>query len=415
MFKINPKYITIITSIFFLGVLVYFLNDLVAYLLIGWVISMIGAPVMSFLIPHIGRSGAAFLTLSIFFIITISLTWFLVPPFVNQVQTLANIDQNKIRKTLEEPLKDWEEWLITNKLYLPSKESQDFQKKIESPQTLVHQIVLDSLKTIDKSGSERDLLINVYLPNNVISKTEYTERNFFSFARSQLTNYLSPQYIQKLVNSILNNLSEIFIALFSIFFISFFFLKEQGLFINMIKAGVPAVYEAQTEKVINETSKLLIQYFVGIFFQVLLITLLISLPLLILGIKNALLIGVLAGMLNIIPYLGPLVALFLAVFITIGSNMDGSFYNELVPTLLKLGIVFVIVRIIDDFIIQPSMFSKRVKAHPLEIFLIVMVGAKLGGILGTLLAIPLYTAIRVFGKNFLSEFKIVQLLTKNLQ
>ena len=100
--------------------------------------------------------------------------------------------------------------------------------------------------------------------------------------------------------------------------------------------------------------------------------------------------------------------------ITLSSNMELSFYDEMVPLLTKVSVVFIITRLIDDIILQPNIFSKSVKAHPLEIFIIVLVGAKVGGILGMVLAIPFYTAFRVIGKVFLSEFKVIQKLTRNM-
>ncbi len=94
--------------------------------------------------------------------------------------------------------------------------------------------------------------------------------------------------------------------------------------------------------------------------------------------------------------------------------MELSFYDEMMPLLVKVGIVFLVTRLIDDIILQPNIFSKSVKAHPLEIFIIVLVGAKIGGVLGMVFAIPFYTAFRVIGKVFLSEFKVIQKLTRNM-
>ena len=144
------------------------------------------------------------------------------------------------------------------------------------------------------------------------------------------------------------------------------------------------------------------------------ITLLVTISLLILGVKNALLIGFFAGIMNVIPYIGPIIAAAIGVMITLSSNMELSFYSQMVPLLIKVLAVFMFTRLLDDFILQPNIFSKSVKAHPLEIFIAVLVGAKIGGILGMVLAIPFYTAFRVIGKVFLSEFKVIQQLTKNM-
>ena len=177
---------------------------------------------------------------------------------------------------------------------------------------------------------------------------------------------------------------------------------------------VPSRYEQQTKQAVDETSRLLIRYFIGILIQVTIITLIVSLSLMLMGVKNALLIGFFAGIMNVIPYIGPLVATALGVMITLSSNLELSFYDEMIPLIVKVLLVFMFTRLIDDIILQPNIFSKSVKAHPLEIFIIVLVGAKIGGILGMVLAIPFYTAFRVIGKVFLSEFRVIQQLTKNM-
>ena len=145
------------------------------------------------------------------------------------------------------------------------------------------------------------------------------------------------------------------------------------------------------------------------------ITIFVSVFLSILGIKNALLIGFFAALINVIPYLGPMIGAAFGVFITISSNLDLEFYNEMLPLLVKVVIVFASMQMLDNFLLQPFIFSNSVLAHPLEIFIIILVGAKLGGILGMVLAIPVYTVLRVVARVFLSEFKIVQKITGGMQ
>ena len=101
---------------------------------------------------------------------------------------------------------------------------------------------------------------------------------------------------------------------------------------------------------------------------------------------------------------------------TISSTIEMSpdFYTETLPLILKVVGVFLTMQMLDNFLLQPFIFSNSVKAHPLEIFIIILVGAKLGGITGMILAIPAYTVIRVIAKIFLSEFRIVQQITGGL-
>jgi predicted PurR-regulated permease PerM len=73
--------------------------------------------------------------------------------------------------------------------------------------------------------------------------------------------------------------------------------------------------------------------------------------------------------------------------------------------LLKILIVFIVVHLIDNLISQPLIFSKSVKAHPLEIFVAIFAGAKLAGPLGMIAAIPVYTIIRVSVMEFRKGYK----------
>jgi len=117
----------------------------------------------------------------------------------------------------------------------------------------------------------------------------------------------------------------------------------------------------------------------------------------------------------VIPYIGPLLGAIFAVFITISSNLDLEFYNEMLPLLIKVVVIFASMQLIDNIILQPLIFSRSVLAHPLEIFLIILMGAQLYGIVGMVLAIPAYTVIRVIAKEFLNKFKIVQKLTGKMK
>ena len=109
--------------------------------------------------------------------------------------------------------------------------------------------------------------------------------------------------------------------------------------------------------------------------------------------------------------MGPIIGASFGVFIVISSNLGLPFYDEMLPLLLTVVGVFASMQLLDNFLLQPFIFSNSIKAHPLEIFIIILVGAKLGGILGMVLAIPVYTVLRVIARIFLSEFKLVQKIT----
>jgi len=420
--KLNYKYLLAIIPIVITAGVMYYLSDIVTYILMAWVISMIGSPVVVFLRRFVGKNIAALLTLSMFVLGFMLLVWIFIPPLVNQMENLSKVDYNKVVTALEEPIKDWEKWLIKKKLMI-AEDTAFILENLSDPEVnpiTMHSISIDSTISGWDNISEKPIKIIINLDNTISevpidAKSENMEKEgFFSILKENMSTYLNPQKIQQMFGESISAFGNIMVGVFSIFFIGFFFLREQGLFDNILTSLVSTGYEQQTKMAVDETSKLLIRYFVGILIQVTIITLIVSLSLTILGVKNALLIGFFAGIMNVIPYIGPIIAAGVGVMITLSSNMELSFYTEMVPLLTKVLIVFLVTRLIDDVILQPNIFSKSVKAHPLEIFIIVLVGAKIGGILGMVLAIPFYTAFRVIGKVFLSEFKVIQKLTRNI-
>lgn len=402
----------------------YYFSEIVTYILIAWIISMIGAPIVVFLRKYLGKNIAALITLGLFLIGCMVLIWTFIPPLVNQVENLSKVDYNRVVTALEEPIKDWEKWLIKKKLMIESDTTLSTQKINQSAEeigTPIYEIKVDSVLNSENEADSKSISINIYLPENQKAQplqdtlgSEKSGEDFFTILKSNINNYINPEKIRMMLGDSLTAFGDIMIGLFSIFFIGFFFLREQGLFDKILTSMVPSRYEQQTKQAVDETSRLLIRYFIGILIQVTIITLIVSLSLMLMGVKNALLIGFFAGIMNVIPYIGPLVATALGVMITLSSNMELSFYDEMIPLIVKVLLVFMVTRLIDDIILQPNIFSKSVKAHPLEIFIIVLVGAKVGGILGMVLAIPFYTAFRVIGKVFLSEFRVIQQLTKNM-
>jgi predicted PurR-regulated permease PerM len=232
--------------------------------------------------------------------------------------------------------------------------------------------------------------------------------------RETLTNILNPSSISAFFSSSISAFSTLLVGLFSVAFITFFFLQEQGMFASFVTALVPERHEARTREAIDDISRMLTRYFGGVALQVLIIAVYVALFLSILGVKNAVLIGFFAALLNLIPYLGPLLGGMLGVLIAITTNLEADFNGVLLPLAGKVALVFVTVQMLDNYVLMPLIYSSTVKAHPLEIFIVILVGAQLNGILGMVLAIPTYTVVRVIARTFLSRFKIVQQFTNRL-
>ena len=221
-------------------------------------------------------------------------------------------------------------------------------------------------------------------------------------------------FLPDAINTVLNGLSGFTIGVFSVIFISFFFLRDSGLLERMVMVFVADKNIKRVEKSIFSIKNLLSRYFIGLLVQITVLFIVYTLVLLIFGIPNAVTIALVCALLNIIPFLGPIIGSVLIVFLTMTSNLDASFASVTLPKTIYVLIGFTIGQLIDNFLTQPYVFSTSVKSHPLEIFIIILVGGLLFGPLGMIIAVPLYTALKVIFKEFYAHNKIVKALTKNI-
>ncbi len=231
---------------------------------------------------------------------------------------------------------------------------------------------------------------------------------------AKLTSKINFNFIPNFLNAILGTISSFGIGLASVLFITFFFLKDRLLFIIGAKNLIP---DSQEDKVLNSLHKinhLLSRYFIGLLLQLFIVFVLYVIVLLIFGIPNLFIIAFLCAVLNIVPYIGPLIASVLAAILTMLSNLGSDFQTEMLPTTIYVLIGFWIVQIIDNNFSQPIIFSKSVSSHPLEIFLVILIAGFLSGILGMIIAVPLYTILKVIGKEFFPENAVIKLLTKDI-
>jgi predicted PurR-regulated permease PerM len=231
---------------------------------------------------------------------------------------------------------------------------------------------------------------------------------------SDLSSKFKFNYFTDFFNSVINTVSSFGIGLVSVFFISFFFLKDKVHFIIGVKKVLP---DSNEEKILNSIDKirnLLTRYFIGLLIQLTVICILYLIVLLIFGVENAFVIAFLCAILNIIPYIGPFIGSILAGILTMLSNINNDFQTVTLPTTIYVTIGFFIVQMIDNNVSSPIIFSKSVNSHPLEIFLVILIIGTLFGITGMIIAIPLYTILKVIGKEFFPENKIIKILTKNI-
>lgn len=335
----------------------YQISTVLTYLVVSIILTMIGKPILNFFKKRLKFSHvlATVTTIFIFVLIILGFILMFVPLVSSQGQNLSLLNTAEIEKNITE---------LVNQI----------------------KVFLDS-HNIDSS--------KVLKEANISSKINFT-------------------FIPDFLNSILGTISSFGVGLGSVLFITFFFLKDRVLFLRGAKKLIPDSYEEQFLNSFEKINDLLSRYFIGLLLQLFIVFLLYLIVLIIFGIPNALIIAFLCAVLNIIPYIGPLIASVLAALLTMLSNLGNDFQSEILPTTIYVLIGFWIVQIVDNNVSQPVIFSKSVSSHPLEIFLVILIAGFLSGILGMIIAVPLYTILKVIGKEFIPENKIIQLLTKDI-
>ena len=258
---------------------------------------------------------------------------------------------------------------------------------------------------------------------------EKLEQLFMTF-NSDITNQVSIQdHIAQAVSGVLNinmvqnllgtafvTFGSILVAAFSISFITFFFLKDQHLFFESILMWVPDKFIDNVTRALYSIKNLLTRYFIGIVIQSTCVFILITLGMTIIGIdfNQAIVMGVILAVLNVIPYAGPWIGLFIALIMGIASHINMDFNEVVVPLITGSILVVAITNLIDNVVFQPVIFSNSVRAHPLEIFIVVLASGFAAGIPGMILGIPTYTVLRVLAREFFYNFKAVQKITSGL-
>ena len=224
----------------------------------------------------------------------------------------------------------------------------------------------------------------------------------------------SVEAIPVLLNSVGSILGSITLGILSVIFITFFLLKDGEYFEKLFTQLFPTKMKKRIEKSLIEIKVLLSRYFLGLLFQITILFTIYTIILLIFGVKDAVVIAFLCALLNLIPYIGPLIGIILMSFLTMTSYLGEDFSSVIIPKTIYVIIGYVFAQLIDNFLSQPYIFSNSIKSHPLEIFLVILSGGILFGIVGMILAIPLYTVIKVFLKVFFSNNALVKKLTKNI-
>lgn len=233
----------------------------------------------------------------------------------------------------------------------------------------------------------------------------------------ELQKMFDPSAFSSFIGSAASFLTSFGVGLFSVVFISFFFIKDDGLFTKIVCALVPDKHEETTEKAISDIGYLLSRYFIGVLLEIAGVAIVnfIGLALVArLGFNAAIGIAFLTGIFNVIPYVGPLLGGVIGTILGLvlkysSATPIGLDVNFWIFTGILIAI-FCFAQLIDNFLYQPVIYSTSIKAKPLEIFIVLLIVGHIGGPLAMIIAIPCYTVVRVIAFRFFGNIKAIKRL-----
>lgn len=334
----------------------WYFSNITLYLIISLIIAALLRPLTNrlndfhLLGQHVPRWMAILISYAaiVFLIILLGLLYF--PLINNQILILSELDLEGIYLQIEEPVSRMERLLLR------------YQLLENKPGTLFEEIKIAVIKLIKS----------------------------FDFGG--------------FISGLVDLTTSILIGTMAIAFITFFLLLENGLLRRNLFNLIPNPYFELSVATFTKVEKLLSNYLFGLLLQMLAIFSLASLGLSLADVEYALTIALFAAVANLIPYAGPILGAVFGIIVGVSTGTFGT-DSEYTYLLFKILSVFAFVQLTDNVVLQPMIFSKSVKAHPLEIFVIIFAGAKIAGIPGMIFAIPVYTIVRVSVTEFYKGYK----------
>jgi len=353
------KLFFIILIVAFIAFLTWYFSEIIICIIVAGVISIMGYPLVEILdkihirkikMPH---ALSVVITLIIFITLLLGLLSFFIPLVVKEAAMISTIDWQQLMQYYDKEI-HWVENNLT-------------QFGIINKNATIETIIKENVSKILDFG----------LFSNIISKV-------ISFTGS------------------------FFFNVFTILFLSFFFLNDVTMLPRFILLLIPEKFSEQSKNVMLKSKALLSRYFLGLIVNVLVMIVSYAIALSIAGVKGALVIAFFGGIINIVPYIGPFIAVITGVVLGVTGVVSMGFYGAIGSMAMSVIIAMVIVIILDNFLYGPLIQGKSLKAHPVEIFLVIIAAASIGGIPAMIVAVPGYAFLRILAVEFLSQVRLVK-------
>lgn len=359
------KWVVTLGAITLVVYALWYFRFLVFCIFLAIVLSLVGRPLMETLGKvrikkwKLNKSLCAGITLSTEAIIIGLVVYLFVPMIIAQGQSFADLDMQQMQEYYKVPVKNLENKLLSYNIIPSGMNLQDFiSQKIAS------------------------LFAGLKLP--------------------------------QIASGILSLAGSIIMGVFITAFITFFFLKDSHILTRFIDNITPDKYLKEVHNIINNSRKLISRYFLGVFCEIMLMITLLSIGFSIARMPSAVLCACICGCMVILPYIGVVIGGGIGFMIVLTGTLAQNPHADVFALTITYILIFATSKLVDDFLLQPMIYSKSVKAHPLEVFLIIIMAGEIGGVLGMVLAIPVYTFLRIIAKEFFSNWKFIKAMTKEI-
>ena len=344
--SINYGLIFRFSMLFFSLLFMWFFPHIIVYVFLAFILALMGKPIAKTMSKiklfkrNIPYSITSVLTITFFLVVLIASILVFVPVFIQEIRIIENINYDTLSENLTPFLNDIQCFLHENDI-------------MESQDTIV------------------GLMMN------------------------EIKDVVSVKMFSNLLGGMMSATGSFVFGFFTVFFLAFFFIRDDFKLENILKVFADKKHHYRISAVSGKIDMLVSRYFLGTMLRIAITIVLLYVGLLLFGIRGALFLGFLGGLLNIIPYLGPVIGIIIACIFGFVDCLSAEMYSDIFTVQLKIVGVFVAANALDAVILQPYIYSQSVKIHPVEVFLVTIVGGNMAGIAGMIFAIPVYTMLRV--------------------
>ncbi len=259
--------------------------------------------------------------------------------------------------------------------------------------------VTNLVTNLPKIADDINHYVEVHSQKGIFKKFYSSE--YISSLQNYVYNYFQHSLggITSSVGSIISTAASAVIVMITVPVVLFYMLKDGHKMIPNIAKMLPPRSRRRTIKLLGKMSDTISHYIGGQMIECLFVGVFTSIGYVLIGQKYALLLGVFAGICNIIPYVGPYIGIMPSVFVALSTS---------VSELVWVVIVVIIVQQLDGNLVYPNVIGKSLNIHPLTIIIILMAAGNIAGLMGMILAIPLYAVVKVVVQYIYSIWMIEQ-------